>query len=787
MDIRSLCALEWQRLLSLLSFCATSEEGKNLCMSISPNFSEEEVLSAQKEVVEWERGENLQGRISFEGYKRVSLYVPEGLFLPLESLRALKYDLSVFTTLSRWLKDKTSPKKTLLRNFFEDERLFSLSNKLNKIFDERGEIADTASPQLFNLRREKEAALFKTSQLLKRIMEKTGGGAFSQLSPTVINGRLVLPILASKKHLIKGIQLDTSSTGTTVYLEPFEAIEYNNVISEFESKEREEIRKILVDLTNEVKELSPSIEKAFETIVHFDTVLARAHFGKRYKGIFPQISEKGQNLIIKEGYHPFLISELNDLRESVFNEKPKKGAKPLSLELSFDNIKTLVLSGPNGGGKSVALKTVGLLALMNQSAIPLPVKEGSLFPIFKSIVGIIGDPQSISEDSSTFTARMRHLADELKTLQEVFLVIFDELNSGTDPTEGSILVKEIINYLHIKKGYIILSTHDETLKIFALSKKGMANGAFGFSEKENKPTYSLQIGVMGTSRALDMAEMAGLPKAIIESARMELPEEGKKLLSLLSDFEKKLKEVEEVKKRILEKEIELQNLSKEKVEETKSLLEEKNRILRSLPSLMTKWREEFLSELKKEVNRQSIRKISHKSIERTIEKAGKEIKAGGTPKEIRSSIYPEQGSFVKVYPLGFQGKVVKIDEDTNRIYLERDGKEIIVGIGDIEILKEPPEGQNIPSSPLNYSDKEFVREIMLIGKTVFEAEEELDFFLDRAYRDGVKLVRIVHGIGSGKLRKAVREYLKKDKRIDEFESAPPNQGGEGATLAKIKQ
>ncbi|MCX7829964.1 MAG: Smr/MutS family protein [Acidobacteria bacterium] len=786
MDLRSLQALEWQRLLSLVSFCATSEEGRNLCFSMVPFFSESEILPAQKEVLEWERGEALQGKLSFERYKKIPLYVPEGLFLPVESLRILKGNLSVYSLLANWLKDKTSPKEELLRNFYYDERIFALNKKFEKIFDERGELAATPSPQFFNLRREKEAALFQTSSLLKKIMDKTGQGAFSQASPTVISGRLVLPVLASKKNLIKGIQLDTSSTGTTVYLEPFEAVEHNNVLSEFESREREEIRRILVELTNEVRELSDSIQFCFKTIEHFDLVLAKVRFGKKYKGIFPEISEKDKSLIVKEGFHPFLMPDLNDLREQVFGEKPKKNAKPLNLELRLDNIKTLVLSGPNGGGKSVALKTIGLLALMNQAAIPIPLKEGSQFPFFKSIVGIIGDPQSISEDSSTFTARMRHLADELKMLKEPFLVILDELNSGTDPTEGSVLVKEIINFLHTKRGFLFLSTHDETLKVFALSKKGMANGAFGFSEKENKPTYLLQIGVIGNSRALSMAEMAGIPAQIVESARRELPEEGKKLLNLLNDFERKLEEIEEAKRRILEKESQLNTLAVGKENETKALENEKNRILRNLPSLLAKWREEFLEDLKKEVNRQSVRKISKKSSENIIEKAGKELKAGEKIKEIKTSIYPKEGSFVKVYPLGFQGKVVKIDEDLNRIYLDKDGKEIVVGIGDIEILNETQPNKS-SSVHLNHLPKDFVREIMLIGKTVYEAEEELDIFLDRAYMDEVDTVRIVHGIGSGKLRKAVRDFLKKDKRIEKFESAPPNQGGEGATLAKIKQ
>lgn len=785
MNVRSLCAFEWQRLLSLISFCATSEEGKNLCLSIKPFFDERDVILAQKETTEWERGEALQGRISFEGYKPVNLHIAEGFFFSLESFKALKTDLTIYFRLLEWLKDKTSPKETLLSRLIEDERILLLHKKFQKVFDERGEIADIASPQLFNLRREKESALAKTTTLLKRIMEKTGSGAFSQLSPTVINGRLVLPVLAVKKNLIRGIQLDASSTGTTVYLEPFEAVELNNILSEFESKEREEIKRILTELTNEVRELCSSFENVFETIEHFDVVLAKARFAKRYNGIFPEISEGGKELFIKEGYHPFLIPSLNDLRAEVFGEKPKKIAKSLTIRLSDYEIKTIVLSGPNGGGKSVALKTVGLLSLMNQSGIPLPLMEGSRFPIFKSIVGIIGDLQSISEDSSTFTARMRHLADELNNLEKPFLVLLDELNSGTDPTEGSILVKEVINYLHQRKGFLLLSTHDETIKMYALSKRGMANGAFGFSEKENKPTYILQMGVIGNSRALAMAENAGIPKEIIQSAKEELPEEGKKMLNLLSEFEKKLEEIEEIKKKIEEKEIELQDIIDVNKKESKNLFDEKSKILRNLPQLMTKWREDFLSEIKKEINKQSVRKVSKKSIENLMEKAGKDLNVGEGLKEVKSFIYPKEGSFVKVYPLGFQGRVVKIDEELNRIHLEKDGKEFVVGIGDIEVLNEPKVA-NSTYNVFKHFDKEFVREIMLIGKTVFEAEEELDIFLDRAYRDGVSFVRIVHGVGSGKLRKAVREYLRNDKRVEKFESAPLNQGGEGATLAKIK-
>ncbi len=785
MDFRSRVALDWERLLSLVSLCATSEDGKRAVFELEPLFEKNPLDILHNEVKEWGRGENLQGKISFESFKRVQLNAPKGIFLSIETFRTLKEDLRLFKVLRDWLKDKTSEKKTLLTFFNDDEDISKLGKRFDIVFDERGEISDYATPTLFNLRREKEKAIENTSLLLKKIMDKLGSGYFSQENPTIINGRLVLPVVASKKRAIDGIELDSSSTGSTIYLEPFEAVSCNNILAEFDSKEREEIKKILLELTEEVMQIKDLIENFFDSIVHFDTILARARFSSRYKGIFPEFSENGEEFTIVDGSHPLLLSELNDLRAIAFNEKPKKPPIPLGLRLLIKKEKTLILSGPNGGGKTVALKTAGLLSMMNQSGIPIPVKEGSFFPFFEDICAVIGDIQSISDDSSTFTARMSQIADELKNLKEPFLFLIDELNSGTDPTEGSVLSKEIVSYIHKKRGYLILSTHDEALKAMALSTKGMVNAGFGFSEKEGKPTYILKMGVVGKSRALDMALKANIPEEIIESARKELPEEGVKLSNLLKQFEEKVAEIEKLKDEMSNKEKKLEEEIKKREKAIKDLEDEKLKILRELPNNLKKWREEFLKPLKVEVNLKSIRKVSKKSIEDTIEIAGKELNVGDKIKEVKKFIFPQEGSFVKVSPYGFEGRIKRVDEGRNAIVLERDGKEITVGIGDVEVIDEISSSKRIEKNQ-NFFERQFIKEIMLIGKSVADALDELDFFVDKSYLEGVEMIRIVHGTGSGKLRSAIREYLKKDKRIAHFESASQNQGGEGVTLAKIK-
>ena len=785
MDTRSLTALEWPRLLTLLSLCATSEEGRKLALSVVPETDPEMLADLQRKVSEWVSAERLQGKISFDGYRRVSVEAPKGTFLPVESFRSLRRDLALWINLGNWLRDNEAPKESLLGSYLEDSRLQAVFKKLNRVFDERGEVADEASPELFRLRREREKAFERAGSLLRNIMERSGPASFSQDNPTIINGRLVLPVIAAKKTVVGGIQQDASSTGATVYMEPFEAIELNNSLADFEAREREEINRVLTALSEELALLADGFSMLFQTIEFFDLILARARLGVKCKGIFPVFSHDGGRVILKHAFHPLLHPALNGLRAEAWDEKPKSGVVPLDLDLELKKTKTLVLSGPNGGGKTVALKTLGVLCLMNQSGVPVPAEEGTTLPVFRTFLALIGDPQSIAEDSSTFTARMSHLAEGLRKIKEPFLVLLDELASGTDPLEGSAIGKEILAFLHAKEGFLLTTTHDETIKAFALTTKGMENGAFGFSDTAQKPTYRLRIGVIGRSRAIEMAKNAGIPGEIIEKARAEIPEEGVKISKLLDDLEKEILAAEEEKRKLSRERENLEKALKEKDAEKKSLEEEKRKLLRSLPQRLSEWREQFLAELKTEVNRQKVRQVANKSVEKISGKAGNDLGLEPSKQALSAFTYPPAGTWVKIHPLGFEGRIISVDEGSGKIRLERDGKEIVAGAGDIEVLAgrngKAPGRFTPPPEP-----RETSREINLIGRTVFEAEAELELFLDRACLDGCSEVRIIHGIGTGKLRQAVRQALKKDGRVLSFSEAPPRAGGAGATVAVMK-
>lgn len=785
MDTRSLTALEWPRLLTLLSLCATTEEGRKLAESVWPETDPDKLTDLHRKVSEWVSAERLQGKISFEGYRRVSVEAPKGTFLPLESFRSLRRDLALWINLGVWLRGQEVGKENLLGAYQEDSRLNEAFRTLNRIFDERGEVADEASPELFRLRRDREKAFERAGSLLRKIMEKAGSASFSQANPTIINGRLVLPVLAAKKSIIGGIQQDASSTGSTVYMEPFEAIELNNSLADFEAREREEINRILTSLSEELAELSNAFEMLFGTIEYFDLILARARLGTKCGGIFPIVSEDGGRVALIQAFHPLLHPALNNLRAEAWGERPRHDVVPLDLDLDMKRTKTLVLSGPNGGGKTVALKTLGILCLMNQSGIPIPAEEGTTLPIFRSFLAVIGDPQSIADDASTFTARMSHLAEGLRKVEAPFLVLLDELASGTDPLEGAAIGKEVLAFLHARRGFLMTTTHDETLKAFALTTKGMENAAFGFSDKAQKPTYRLKVGVIGRSRAIEMAKNAGLPEEIIARAKAEIPEEGVKISRLLDDLEKELSSAEEEKKKLVREREVLEQALSDREKEKEDLQEEKKKLLRSVPARLSEWREQFLGDLKSEVNRQKVRQVAKRAAEKLTAKAGSDLGLETSRRAAGSFAYPPVGTWVKVQPFGFEGRIINVDEGSGKIRLERDGKEIVVGAGDIEVVAgrgEKITGRFTPSP----EPRESSREINLIGRTVFEAEAELELFLDRAFLDGCSEVRIIHGIGTGKLRQAVRQMLKSDRRVLSFSEAPPRAGGAGATVAVLK-
>ncbi|MGC8724151.1 MAG: endonuclease MutS2 [Acidobacteriota bacterium] len=784
MDVRTLRALEWDRVLALLSLCTDTTEGRQRALARQPGTDIETVRARHARVAECLAGESLCGRLSLEGYTRVPTRLPEGLAFPIETLRSLRSALRVLDRLRAWLADTSCPKPALTAQLPSLEEASDCLRLLEKTLDDRGEVADGASDRLRGLRRERERARGQVASRMEALVRRLGSSVLQNDNYTVRGGRLVLPVQSSRRSSVKGILHDTSSTGATAFIEPLEVVDLNNRLTDLDAEEREEIQRILTAVSSRISAGSPELEAAFDYLEALDVDLACARLGRRCGGILPLLDEEGR-LLLRGARHPLLDGGLAALRQEAWGEAAEGGeAVPLELELHLEGEKTLVISGPNAGGKSVALKTVGLLCLMHQGGIPIPVREGTRLPVFPFIHATVGDSQSILDSLSTFSARMVGLRDALSSLQEPFLVILDELGSGTDPAEGAALAEAILLHFHRLRGFTLCSTHYESLKARALVTDGMTNGGMEFEETTLRPTYRFKIGQVGASRALAVAGRSGLPAGLLTEARAFLPEGEKHLREVLEALEGEVRAVEAERSELRAEMASLGKLREEMALSRREWEAERRRILEELPRRMEAWREEFLAGLKAEVNRQSVKRVSVQSARRVAEVVQSQL--GLDPLPYLPSALPAVGDRVRLPLFGQTGTVTQVDEGSGRLLVDCNGKSLQVGRADVEILPRDraPERRGRGGVALSTGDAHW--EINLIGQTVAEAESQLEPFLERAAMAGLGQVRVIHGLGTGRLKAGVREFLRRCPHVASWEEAPPAGGGAGVTLVSLK-
>ncbi|MEW5763553.1 MAG: endonuclease MutS2 [Acidobacteriota bacterium] len=784
MDVRTLRSLEWDRVLALLSLCAQTEEGKARAGTRLPGGDANEVMDRHARVEACMRGESLSGALSLEGYRRPPSRVPKGLAFPLEVLRTQRDALRVASRAEAWILDPASPKEVIRRSFPAGEGWRPLLGLLERTLDERGDVADGASQRMRSIRREREAARGQVLSRMESLVDRLGSSVLREATYTVRNGRLVLPVQTSFKGQVKGILHDTSSTGATAYIEPFEVVDLNNRLTALDAEEREEIHRILVEVSGLLSAAADTLEAVYEAVERLDEDLACARLGRRYSGILPQVTEEG-DLVLVSARHPLLAPELNDLRAEAWGESPRGPAVPLDLSLHLSGTRSLVVSGPNAGGKSVALKTVGLLCLMHQSGIPIPASEGTRLPVLPCIHATVGDTQSILDDLSTFSARMVALRDALVGISEPFLFILDELGSGTDPAEGSALGEAILLHLHEKRGFTLASTHFESLKMRALVTDGMGNAGMEFAEGDRAPTFRLRMGQVGASRALEIAERSGVPAGILARARTLLPEGEKHLRDVMAALEAEAEALAAARKDLEARRSEAEAAAAAKERAARALDAERRRFVESLPALLKEAETRFVEALKPEVNKQAVRRVAPKAAVKVAEEAGKSLGLDTSPSPPR--ILPAPGDLVRVLGLGFTGRVMEADPSSGRVLIEVEGKTLQVGASDVEVLENPPEGKRRGRGlGTEYGGADARWEIHLLGRTAAEAEAELEPFLDRAVAAGLSEVRIIHGIGTGRLRAAVREWLKRCPYAASWEEPPPSGGGAGVTLVRLR-
>jgi len=784
MDERSLRALEWDRVTTLLSLCASSQEGRARALGVRPWTEEGRIRECHAAVHECAERDRLCGRLSLEAYGRCPTETIAGRSFPLEELVRLKDNLSVRAHVTRWLADPGCEARVLAASFPPSDALDALSHSLERTLDRRGRVADGASPALRSIRRERERLRGSLQHKMESLVGHFAEEALQEATYTIRNGRLVLPVQSSRRSRVRGILHDSSSTGATVYIEPMEAVEDNNRLAELDAEEREEVQRILVEISAEVTASSSELESLFDALEELDALLARARFGRIYGGVLPRLESRGGRIRLEKAIHPLLDDRLHGLRQQAWGEKRRSAVVPLDLALDLEGTKTLVISGPNAGGKTVALKTAGLLCAMAQAGIPIPAAEGTTLPLVRHLFALLGDDQSILESLSTFSAKMVHLRDTLKSLREPFLVLLDELGAGTDPIEGGAIGEATLLALHGRRGFVLSTTHHESLKGRALVTEGMGNACMEFDENGMEPTYRLTMGKVGASRALLIAERMGLPADLLESARSLLPGEEKRLKGVLEALEAEIETHRAMRADLDAHRRRLQADREALAGEREAAAAERREFEASLPKRLDDWERRFLASLKSEVNLKAVRRRAVRERGRVMEAAHREIGPAGEPPPAEE--IPGVGDRVSVSAYGVEGEITASDPEVGRLTVDCGGKSLQVGLRDVTILEaakpEPVRG----GVYVSFDSDGVLRELNLIGHTVAEAEMRLEPFLDRAALAGLPSVRVIHGIGTGRLRTAVQAFLRKSPHVKGFEEAAPANGGAGATEITIR-
>ncbi len=713
----------------------------------------------------------------------------EGMWLLEEELNKLKLTIQSFLQIAKYFRDR--PEKYQYLHALLEGLLYNdlIVRRIERILDNEGVLSPNASPELAKI---SAKITDKEKEVRRRIQSIYDKGAKNNhiaedLEITIRDGRLVLPVLAEFKRSIPGFVHDESSTGQTVYIEPTECFEMNNVIRELQIAYRRERERILLEITDQIRPEIPELEKNIQRMGLFDFIRAKALFAMDLDADLPAIS-KQPNMVLRNAFHPLL--KLN-------HQKSKLSIVPLNIDLNLEN-RIAVISGPNAGGKSVCLKTVGLLQFMFQSGFLVPTSPDSEMCVFKDIMVDIGDEQSIENDLSTYSShllRMKYFTDfaDGKTL---FLI--DEFGMGTDPQFGGPLAEAILNHINRKNSFGVVTTHFSNLKNFANNTKGLINASMLFDNEKLQPLYQLEMGKPGSSYAFEIATKTGLAQSIINYAKDRVGVKQKRVDDLLIEVEKEQKQVVDLRQRFAEKEAKVNALLekytalKDEIEVNKKLLikQAKQEALAIVSEANSKI-EATIREIKQNQADTETQRKARTEIKETIQElkdfAKQEIikEEKYAPKSIKGDI--NIGSSVMVIGQQSIGEVLEINKNKavvafGNLHTTVDLKKLqVVAKSAEKELKKMSEGVN-----LNDKMKDFSPELNIIGTRGDEAMRRLDLFIDDAYLLGVKQVRIVHGKGYGILRTLVRDSLNRNPLVSSVQNENIEFGGDGASIVMMK-
>lgn len=791
MNEKALRVLEYPKIIDKLTQFAGSAPGKQLCRNLEPSCDLNEIRRMQQETSDALHRIYQKGSVSFSG---VSDLRPSLKRLEIGSTMNITELLSVCKLLEACSRVKSYsrresdevPDDSLDEMFRELQPLTPLCSEIRRCILSEDEIADDASSTLRQIRR----SMVQTNDRIRsQLISMVNGSARTYLQDAVItqrNGRYCIPVKAEHKNQVPGMIHDQSSSGSTLFVEPMAVVKLNNELRELELREEKEIEVILAGLSSSVAIESEMLINNIELMTELDFIFARAQLSKSYNGSEPDFNRKGR-INIKKGRHPLL--------------DPKK-VVPVDIHLGKD-FDLLVISGPNTGGKTVSLKTVGLFTLMGQAGLHIPAFDHSELALFTEVFADIGDEQSIEQSLSTFSSHMTNIVSFWNQADEHSLVLFDELGAGTDPTEGAALAIAILSSLHRRGIRTVATTHYSELKIFALSTPGVENACCEFSVETLRPTYRLLIGVPGKSNAFAISSKLGLPDEIIEEAKSHISQEAESFEDVIADLENS--------RVIIEQEREEASRYKKEIARLKESLERKeDRLDTSREKILAQAREEahaILREAKAYAD-ESIRKYnklgSSQDASREMEQertklrdkmSGLEkdmaLKAKQKPKKEVKAKELKIGDSVRVLSLNLKGTVSTLPDSKGNLYVQMGILRSQVKLSDLERLEEEP--ASLPGAKKGGSGRiklsksaSVSTEINLLGKTVDEALAELDKYLDDAYIAHLPSVRVVHGKGTGALRKAVHNYLRRQKHVDSYRLGEFGEGDAGVTIVTFR-
>jgi DNA mismatch repair protein MutS2 len=808
MDTKSLRTLEFHKVRAILAGYTSFSAGEDLALKLIPTTDSLEAGQWQTETAEARLLLDTHTSVTIGGARDVREVVDNaehGFTLQPESLLNIRATIVAARNLRRaLLKTETAEEFPRLAEIAElIEECPGIVSAISQTLDERGEVLDSASTKLANIRRDMRVTHGRIQDKLQRILQSSSNQYLQEPLVSMRNGRYVIPLRADAKGRLKGIVHDQSGTGATLWLEPMGTVDLNNEYRGLHIQEQDEIQRILAELSNQVAEQGDSVKRVVERMAELDLIFARAKYASVINGVEPEFVEWRE---FPEPRPPKHANERAKWTPPPRNPHPGstiwiKGARhplldpetviPTNLTVDEDTF-TVLITGPNTGGKTVSLKTTGLMILMAQSGMQLPAIEARV-TVFNNVFADIGDEQSIEQSLSTFSGHITNITRILAEVDDRSLVLFDELGSGTDPAEGAALALAIVNYLRDKGATTFIATHYPELKIYASETQGATNASLLFDLETLSPTYEMTIGLPGRSNAIAIARRLGLDETILDDAMRQLgvgSHEAESMLDSIYDLRDKI-ESEQAGTRLALREAESQR--DELVQRLEQIEQERIQILEDT-------REEAKAEIEavQAELRRARRQIRDAASLNQLKKVSKEVsefeenelkpvtpvveKPKSPAQQVRRKL--QVGDTVLVKSLDRRGEVVSLDKK-HEAMVAMGRLQMRVKFEDLEFKGRPVEEEPEESGISGPSGGNVGLELDIRGHRVEEGLAELDRYLDSAFLARMPWVRIIHGKGTGKLRTAVRSALKRNSHVQSFEEGKDGEGGAGVTVAKL--